>query len=378
MLRKIGAIALVSLGIALGGCSATKVSGTLKGKETQDLSLLALLPVRIDGDITRERAIEVHRKVESELRARGYLLIDGSLVLRVCKTPECPNRAELFTDFGAKALTLNAVNSVARTNFLAGYVNSVSGSLSFINAHGEELLSVKHAKRERGGLLFNTGQLAEGLIQTARNSNSQESFSGLAERYAKELVDELPHPSPQAQAQTQPMAAAISDAAITEAAGGAHTVCLRGTPSSLASLVYRKTRSTLREVKPGEYCGVFHLADFPQPEALEVELRSPYGDAARRPLKATPRQLCVWSDDTQLTERANKVRIEARCGVLRQYRKVMVYRAPGQFGVFEKVGELTRGAWTGPSVSGAVYAIVAVSPSGEFYPPALVGQKQGA
>ncbi|NDC39375.1 MAG: hypothetical protein EBZ48_15265, partial [Proteobacteria bacterium] len=336
--------------VALCSCSSTNVSGSMKGKEAPSLSLLALLPVRIDGDISRERAQEVHRRVEAELRGRGYLLIDGGIVARVCKAPECPNRTELFSDFGAQALVINTVTSVARTNFLAGYVNSVSGSISFMGPAGTELLSVRHSKRERGGLLFNTGQLAEGLIQTARNANSEESFGVLAGLYAKELLDEVPHGASKGETAEQPMAAVIRKTTVIQVQDGAHRVCLLGTPASLAAVVYRKLRTTLREVSPGEYCGVFYLSDYPQPEALEVELRSAYGDAAREPLHIGPSIRCSFADSARVSAEGSQVKIQVSCEGLKEYSRVLVYRAPVQFGVFEKIGELSGKNWTGQRI----------------------------
>lgn len=262
----------------LGCAPQIKLSPKLSGNLP---SSLALLPQVYPGGIQLERIDYIRSVLAAELRNNGYLMVEDNIVDSICSSPACPQRSVLSEQFGVQGFVAIEIQSIAKTEFLAGYYNVISGTLRIEDQSGGELLSAKHTEHDKGGLAFNSGQVFQGVISHVKNYDvNRDNF--LASRFAHNLVAALP----KATNNNVLTPVEIESVGIQPATAEAHQICVSGTPRATAAILHRQTRPSLREVSPGKYCGVFRLdALLMTSPTVLVELRSPFGAAARKTLQ---------------------------------------------------------------------------------------------
>jgi hypothetical protein len=390
MRRTLAAVALVAV---VAGCGP-KVAVT-PGFDPSAQRLAALLPVERSDDVARERAERVRAAVEAELKNNGYVLLDDAAVASACASTNANckssgDRTALFDRYDVTGVFQLTVSSASRNNFVAGYYNTLSGVLTFQNRAGETLLTVDHTEREKGGLLFNTGQLLEGLKSQISNSGD-ESFDALAARFARSVTDEIPNAP---RGENAPAAAAAGKAVNVEALKitaykvPAYQVCVTSQPKLMAFLVSGRGHSNLREVAPGNYCGIYRFDDVLASAGKNplVEVRSPFGETASRELEQPPGAACALTGLHKELLGNGHVRLSLACeggassGCVPQScanDKLMVYSADSIAGPFLKVGELRQYRWEDNKTGGGKeYQVVAVDRSGNFSVP--VSPKEGA
>jgi len=151
------------------------------------------------------------------------------------------------------------LNKVRRINALIGHFNEVAGTLTISTPDGSTLTSIKEIIRERGGLLFNAGQIIKGIVSTIENT-AQEKYALLGAKLARNLALQLPIPEKSA-----PSTVSITSVTASYEKGGlvpgksgkipeASTVCLSGTPHQIARLKIDSREVIMFEISPGRYC----------------------------------------------------------------------------------------------------------------------------
>lgn len=254
---------------------------------------IAVLPADYGIDIPKERIDLVRQEVISELRNRSFVVADEKVVNSICSSPRCAERDKLASRHLVEAFATLTLDSFSKRNFLAGYYNTLSGTLSFADRSGAQLISVEHTQSEKGGLLFNSGQIIQGVISQV-NSSGDAAYEELASEFAKAVADELPAPSLAANAGApEGLAVTISSATAEWDGPSRYTVCLSGTPHSFASVLVGNQRATLRETSPGKYCGAFSgLVASNAKSPTFVELRSAFGNSDRESVALPAQGLC--------------------------------------------------------------------------------------
>ncbi len=292
-----------TLVLSAQGCGP-KVQSRLP-KDTSLPAHIAVLPADYSIDIPKERIDLVRQEIIAELRNRNFVVADERVVSSICSSPRCPERDKLGTQHLVEAFATLMLDSFSKRNFLAGYYNTLSGSVSLVDRSGSELVTVEHTQSEKGGLLFNSGQIIQGVISQV-NSSGDAAYEELASEFAKAVADELPAPTlaPNTGA-PEGLSVAISSATAEWDGSSRYTVCLSGTPHSFASVLFGSQRTTLREISPGRYCGAFSglVATSSKSPAL-VELRSAFGNSDRESIDLPAQGLCeiqertVYASDT--------------------------------------------------------------------------------
>ena len=183
---------LTILILLLSACGPTvSLSPQLKDKEIKSI---AVLPVSTKSVIKRERLDYLRDSLAKELQGNGFSITDDSVIDKVCSNNECPERNILTTKYGADVIAKLDIDSIDRTNFIAGFYNTITGSLTLQDKSGADLAKIDHTQREKGGLLFNSGQVIQGLKSTLNNFGDDQ-FSALGDEFAKTLVAKIPKPS---------------------------------------------------------------------------------------------------------------------------------------------------------------------------------------
>ena len=274
LLRLWGLLALI---VGLSGCGASVMlfgSAPLKTVPQR----VALMPPEFPDELLPERAEIIQARMEGALKNAGYLLVDREIVERVCLTRSCPDRATLISRYEVEGFIDLKISSVSKNGFLAGYVDELRGELVLSDV-SRPLLSVDHLETEAGGLLFQSGQLLEGLRAQAAHSG-EAPFDLLAAKFARETVGKLPRPTQDAgKVATVPVR--IVDASVKSINRDVFQVCAKGSPRALASVLVAGRRTNLRETAPGQFCGIYWLKS-DSADVVEVELRSYFGHAVRR------------------------------------------------------------------------------------------------
>lgn len=372
---RLWAIGLLSL--VLVGCGP-KVKIAPKGEGSAPRSL-ALLPTESPSDIPRERVDYMTRALTRELGASGFLVLDPNEVASRCSSTACPESATFFDKYRVDGLARLELDSVQKTNAFLGYYNSVSGAFSIKNRSGAEVVEIKHTESERGGLLFNTGQIFEGLRSTVSNVQN-DPFNKLSDRFATTLVTLLPQPkaadAPSANVAAAAAAPVINEASLRGSGNGRYKVCVEGTPGLSANLVVNRLKSSLREVTPGRYCRNYALGNSLASNSLvAVELRNAFGVDVQRKLDAGPLLKC---DLTGVVQRVSgppvEVVFECGSGAPSDCRErlqrchgdqLIVFRAPSGSGPFLRAGNITGSRYRDASASGDdTYAVLAVDGDG--------------
>lgn len=350
------------------GCSAPKVRPA-PALSKSPLRTLAVLPPTAAA-ASRERLAALREALENELSNSGFNIIDHGVVDTVCSDDACPRRHELTAKYPLDGFVQLTVRSAARTNFVAGYYNSISGELAITDTEGLPLLTIEHTESERGGLLFNSGQLIEGVITQIRNSDD-DSFANLAAKFAQTIVTHIPAP---VGAPPSVAALEIEHAMIAAESDSVYRVCFDGSARAFGYLVLKnKQRSNLREVGSGRYCGNYLVADPSQFAGAELEIRSAFGDARAISLGALPPEASGRCDgELALTTTNGRATLASPCPQVTA--AVLIYRAPSEIGPFVKVAEARGSQWIDRSTTkGAlpVYALIAVDKNGIMSTPKI-------
>ncbi len=342
---------------------------------------LALLPTHYPSGIQKERVDYLHQALAAELRANNYVVLEQAITSKMCSSEKCIERKQISERFGVSGFVSLDIQSVSRNNFLAGYYNAISGTLKISDLNNIEKARVEYTEQEKGGLVFNSGQVFQGIISQVRNASSErEDF--LADRFIKSLVSALPKLTPQTIAK-QETALEISAVEVKELKPRVNQVCLQGPSQQIALLRYNGLRSTLREESQGRYCGIFRFDLASARGPLSVEIRSPFGVTATKELSLKSVKPCELDGRVKLVRADGKNRLTIEClalthqmsersdaqcekGVLNcDINKFLVYRSDSAAGPFQKVAEITKPSWVDMIQSAAAYyAIIAIDHTG--------------
>ena len=288
------------LTLMLAGCGPVVHQNSQQASDP--VATIALLPLRTETDIARERLDYIRSAISRELRSSGYTLLDDHVVLAACSSQACPERDKLMSTYGVSRFLELEIKSIDRADVLAAQYTGVSGVLRLRDEHFNELLAIDHLESIRGGLLFNSGQILQGILSTVEDS-SDGGFKNVADKFATTVIGRLPRPATQTTQRAEATEVAISKTT-TEALGhGRYQLCVEGTSGSTALLVVDRLKSPLREVIHGRYCGNFLLAGLTKPDSrLGVEINSPFGSTAVQALEGGAYFVC---DPSALIQQSN-------------------------------------------------------------------------
>ncbi len=368
-------IGIASIAFFSQGCGPT-----VHSKLAKDASLpihVAVLPADYAIDIPKERIDLVRKELIAELRNRNFVVADDRVVASICSSPRCPERGKLGSQHLVEAFATLTLDSFTKRNFLAGYYNTLSGAVAVTDRSNNELVRVEHTQSEKGGLLFNSGQIVQGVISQVNNSGDA-AYEELASEFAKAIADELPAPLlTGASGAPEGLAVSITSSTAEWSSSSRYTVCLSGTPHSFASILVGTQRTSLREVSPGKYCGAFSglVASSAKAPAF-LELRSAFGSSDREPITLPSQGLCevqdraTYSDDT-LTLRCAMVakdlsKLHVGCSEKIspcRASKIVLFSAPQEQGPYTKMLESLNASTTVSKPIGNVQ-VVAISAGG--------------
>jgi hypothetical protein len=250
-------VAIPLLLIFLSACSTTSV--TVSPETTSLPAAATLLPLSTTVEITREHAGAVEQAILSSLRNRGFLVSHH--------TDNSPVRG---------AVIKAHIDTFRRDSILAGHVNILGGSLSYRGAKQQLLAKSEHTESERGGLLFNSGQLLKGLTDEIDNLQDKK-FDSWVKRYAEALVRALPEPKIAA-SDASPTAPSIERISLTERRAGIE-ICAFGTPGSQARVLFTGDTAPLIEAgETGRYCLTLpSYIDRKSLQGAKVEISNAFG-----------------------------------------------------------------------------------------------------
>lgn len=375
------------LALSFAACSSTKanISPNFKAESVRSL---AILPVEYPAQVQREKVDSLRNAVESELKNNGYEVLADRLVRQICTTPVCPERDMLASKYLVDGLVKVEIRSVQRANFLAGFVNTISGKITIKDLNFNDLVTVDQTENERGGLVFNSGQVVQGLISTAENTE-EASFNRLSSRFAQSLISKIPKTS-SPQVNKDAIAVSIGEVGVKQIKPQIFQVCAKATPNALVSVLVNRSRSNLREISQANYCGTFLLdSSLASNAVLRLEARSPFGDAVRKEVSlGNEVKVCNLEGRVIITENKGKKKLELTCIQLDKKgvpvvgtcntsescpaTKFIVFRAPSSVGPYQKVTEIQSTSWIDEKPlagNGTRYELISVNKAGVWSLP---------
>jgi len=336
------------------GC-APKVDFSPKLSE-KNLSRIVLLPSVGSEDISSSRVNFLEEHLRNELTNKGYLLVDPLNTQQVCNKYPCDRMNELFEEYGVDAVVVFMIDEFAKSDFGIAYYNSLGGKLLFLDGTVDPLVKIEYQESERGGLLFDSGQVFKGLQDQFDNTVKDQAFSLLAERFIKHLAEKVP------QAAIVPTEAKrdlkLNRVKVRSVEKGKVEICMLGTPGMQAFLKTESSSTNLREVKSGFYCGRFLKYGLLNGV---VELRDPFGLAVESEINVAPSFQCKLkiSEPNQDNKNAIPV-VDNNClqlGVMEKKglkckqlvdcsdSKIYLYGASQRVGPFQKIAKYGVKGW---------------------------------
>lgn len=373
-LKRAVALLVLASGAQLSGCGPK-----IKIKPPPGTTIpthVALLPADYSVDIPKERVDLARSSIISELRNRNFIVADEKVVAAVCSTPTCPERDKLASNYLVDGFLTVNIDSFSKNSFLAGYYNQLSGTVTIEDRKGEKLLAVTHTESERGGLIFNTGQLIQGVVSQLQNRGDA-AFKELASEFAETVTDQIPPPvSTQTRAQ-EGLEVNLASVTARWQSPTTYTVCANGSPHSFASLLIGNQRTSLRETDPGTYCGAFSaLVSSNASVTSAVELRTAFGNAVREDVRLPAQAPCKLDDRVRVSDSQVSIlcsligqdfsRTQSGCSdtiALCKAEKIVLFQALSESGPYQKITETASSTATIPATSAQV-AVVAIGSGG--------------
>ena len=365
---------LYCISILIAGCTDTIIKAPTLGASIN--GTIAVLPVSTASDIQREKLTYLQKAFSRELSSSGYSVLNEKTVNEVCRTEGCPERTDLVHKYSVDNFVEISLTSSEQANFLAGYYNVVSGTVRLLNASNEQLLSIDHSENERGGILFNSGQVLEAFTSASRGF--EDSSQELSDRFVKKVIAQLPKADQRVdRASGKPVE--IKKIEVFPLGQSRYRVCAEATPGMTARLVLRGLKYPLRETRQGSYCSVLLLALASQrSEVSRIVVESPYGLSKQKELTFPDSILC---NPASLVYRNGSASLSINCRdgdgkeqCLEDIKsckstQFFVYKSESADGPFTKAGKVVGESWkdigTAARSSGDVsYAVLALSPDG--------------
>jgi hypothetical protein len=337
---------------------------------------IAVLPADYSADIPRQRIDYIRSALISELRNNNFIVVDDKVLNSACSSPACPEMKALADKYLIDGFVNLKLESLSRNNFIAGYYNALSGELDFTDRAGQQLATVKHTESERGGLLFESGQVIQGIISQVKNSGDS-AFDKLGNKFARTLVASLPPAQPSEATPSAPEGAelVILSSTVDWQSPSALKLCIAGTPYSFAYALAGEDRSALREVTPGQYCGAFGgLSMVTSAPSVTVELRTVFGNAVRKDVSLPIEPVCSPENRVEISEAAGKTFLGVKCATVGKdsssstagcsdivkscsTQKLVVFQASSPAGPFKRIRDVTMSRSSIPNVEGSVQVV---------------------
>lgn len=267
---------LLLLTLIACGPSITKSPKLLDNRN----AYIALIPSKSVEGISRERLLYITELTRLSLESKGYVLITPEVIEHSCADLECSNLSELTNRYKIGKIAHINLESSSSIDFLAGYYSSLTGQFYLENAEGVSLYSAMHTERDSGGLILESGQVIQAIINQIRNGD-ESSVDKVSYRFVSSLLKEVPKGEKDNLNSTNKLY--LEKAALESHLKGSTKVCAYGTPLQSAWLVSSKRDSAeLKEIETGKYCGIFRLeGPWEVGGGLRIELKSPYGELVR-------------------------------------------------------------------------------------------------
>jgi hypothetical protein len=354
--------------LALSSCGPT----IIKNKPIEAIGIIAILPTTADSDIRRERVKYLDDALMREFEGSGYSVLNSDVIQDLCSNDECPEKNLLTSRYGVGTFAQLKINSASRSNFIAGYYNRISGLLKLTDDKAAPIMSIENSASERGGLIFDSGQIIQGIRGTVENYGD-EKFSALADRFIREVVGKLPKPDSKIDAESF----FINNVKLSMHQGSLYDICLDGSPNSKAKLIIGARQIVLREVQPGKYCNTVPLGWMIRSKQDAVaELRSAVGQSLTTSLDTVSIGVCDPKQVLDLQNNELKLTCTgAQCAEDNkscQQSKFIAFSSSAKEGPFIKVSEFSL---TKPrNKFGSKYtAIVSIANDGTSSLPVLFG-----
>lgn len=338
------------------------------GSEPEKIRVIAIAPVSQETDLQQERLQYLQSLLHSALSAKSYHVIIPEAVESICRTGGCTDGEDLRKKLNADGVVRLSVSSFAETNFLGGYFSRLSAGLT-LEQQKQKLVTIDHAVSDRGGIIFNAGQVLKGL-QSQYQRFQDSGFERLANRLVSEIVQKIPTPKG-----TSSLTGAAAETLviqrpfIKERKPNGIEVCFEGSPQRFASLLLSSRRLPLREVKLGRYCGVIR-GDAKQEPAF-VELKNVFGISARQEINFSSMNECGIAPYLKVERlQGTGVQLSALDRPLTcEPIQLVILRASDKSSRPQQVAVVSGGKWVDNSVTGAetpIYFVAAKAATGRI------------
>lgn len=263
-------VILFILLLSLTSCGPTITLSPKLGSSKANLTI-AFAPINKSSDIRDERAELFRNSIVAKLKSKGYFLLEKSIVNEICEDAKCINKNKLFEQYNVGALLSISLETSSETDWGIISYNAINGNAKLEDSAGRDLYTASSSASKSGGLILQSGQIIKAIKNIYINS-ADETFLNLSSTLANDLIEPLPA---QDSSILDEFSSVIENVNKSKINSDFYKVCIQGTPNSLASIIYNKERTTLREISMGRYCGSVYGSG--SGETLNLELRSPYG-----------------------------------------------------------------------------------------------------
>jgi hypothetical protein len=273
-------ILFLSFFLLLSACGPTvQVKFT---ERVSQFERLALLPVVSKEPLRMKRKMLISHFLRTELESRGYRVLLPDLLSDICQsTQDClEKRSDIFAHYPIDGLLLVTVQDLSGGDFGLGFYQSLSAEMKVLGKNGNTLFQLEDSVINRGGLVFESGQVFEGLRQQI-GFGSDLGFQNLAKSFAKDIMQEFPLAQrPEGEAPLEEDASAPT-LQTKEVLPGVFELCVPKKNARQPILIAQGVRSFFQSASDKEDC--LRLSDDVLQQATALEYRHAFGGGLRIP-----------------------------------------------------------------------------------------------
>lgn len=163
--------------------------------EPYNISKIAILPTETDSELSTDDINTIDSIFKSKLQEKGFNILDQDIVMLSCEDKTCREGIKKISkEYAPDAFVKLKLGTTVNSNFVIGYYNHLSGEMHFLDQDISDIFYVESTESERGGVLFNSGQVLQGLKDTLDDWQSKPIIR-MSEKFFDSLNKVIPSPT---------------------------------------------------------------------------------------------------------------------------------------------------------------------------------------
>ncbi len=330
---------------------------------------ILLLPIKSNEVLALDRAQLIQESFERGFGSQGFLVLSRDSISNRCKGQDCSRKETLGSLFPTATIAEVTIESTRQTNLIAAFYNNIVGQLSLFSAQNQPIVTIGHTESERGGVLFNSGQILEGIQATATDL-SADSFPVLAERFSRKIVSEVPRSNIDRKKISSP---SFNSVQVTPK-GFLVQICATVEQAAQVFLLNGGRKTRLSRVRDNHFCAVLPSKLLTADRGTKrIIATNQYGIEESKDFAVLSMSTCSLTGNIFFDRATGSIQCKQECPPSCLKEQIVVYRGGTSDTPFTEFGNLQNGKIKLPAgAEDLSYAIVTIDAEGFVSNPEIV------